>query len=106
MSGHNLFHRSSPLICPVCRSPLQEVVKSGIVIDTCAQCHGVWLDRGELQKLADAIRSAGNEPIRERPSGDGYRDWHDDDDDDDRRSRHGNGHRPRSKLSRLMDFFD
>lgn len=41
------------LNCPVCRSALKEIVKDGVLIDVCSECRGVWLDRGELDKLLD-----------------------------------------------------
>ena len=39
--------------CPVCANPLRPVDRQGIEIDACPQCRGVWLDRGELEKLLD-----------------------------------------------------
>ena len=38
--------------CPKCGGDLTEVVFRGIKIDRCAACNGVWLDSGELEKLA------------------------------------------------------
>lgn len=38
--------------CPKCGSDLNEVVFRGIKIDRCLFCDGVWLDEGELEKLA------------------------------------------------------
>lgn len=98
-------HRNSALACPVCRAPLQEITKAGVAIDTCGQCRGVWLDRGELEKLAAALGDQAPYPRRDHRTDDGFRDWHDDD-DDDHRHRRSAGYRPKSKLSRLMDFFD
>ena len=46
--------------CPVCRVPLSMSERSGIEIDYCPQCRGVWLDRGELDKIVE--RSAAAEP--------------------------------------------
>lgn len=39
------------LTCPVCQGSFREVIREGILIDICTQCQGVWLDRGELEKL-------------------------------------------------------
>ncbi len=39
--------------CPIDDSVLQMTERSGIEIDYCPQCRGVWLDRGELDKLID-----------------------------------------------------
>lgn len=44
------------LNCPVCRAPFKEVAKDGVLIDVCTECRGVWLDRGELDKLLDIAR--------------------------------------------------
>jgi hypothetical protein len=38
--------------CPKCGSDLSEVTFRGIKIDRCLNCDGVWLDEGELEKLA------------------------------------------------------
>ncbi|MCR8642712.1 zf-TFIIB domain-containing protein [Paenibacillus sp. N1-5-1-14] len=38
--------------CPVCDGVrMREVMKDGVSIDTCPECKGIWLDRGELEKL-------------------------------------------------------
>lgn len=43
--------------CPVCDSMrMREVEKDGILIDVCPSCKGVWLDRGELEKLMSDVR--------------------------------------------------
>ena len=46
--------------CPVCENDLGSVDRQGIEIDVCPRCRGVWLDRGELDKLIE--RSAAYEP--------------------------------------------
>ena len=43
--------------CPIDETVLQMTDRQGIEIDYCPQCRGVWLDRGELDKLID--KSAG-----------------------------------------------
>lgn len=43
--------------CPVCEgSRMREVEKDGILIDVCPSCKGVWLDRGELDKLMQDVK--------------------------------------------------
>ncbi|MNJ44295.1 TFIIB-type zinc ribbon-containing protein [Paenibacillus bouchesdurhonensis] len=43
--------------CPVCNDVrMREVEKDGVLIDVCPDCKGVWLDRGELEKLLGEIR--------------------------------------------------
>jgi hypothetical protein len=40
--------------CPVCKTVnLTMAERSGIEIDYCPQCRGVWLDRGELDKIIE-----------------------------------------------------
>ncbi|MCL4244574.1 MAG: zf-TFIIB domain-containing protein [Candidatus Dadabacteria bacterium] len=38
--------------CPKCGGQLHEVTFRGVSIDRCSSCGGVWLDAGELEKLA------------------------------------------------------
>jgi uncharacterized protein len=39
--------------CPVDGSPLAMSDRAGIEIDYCPQCRGIWLDRGELDKIIE-----------------------------------------------------
>lgn len=39
--------------CPVCKTDLVMSERQGIEIDYCPKCRGVWLDRGELDKIID-----------------------------------------------------
>ncbi len=39
--------------CPVCNVPLSMSDRQGVEIDYCPKCRGVWLDRGELDKLIE-----------------------------------------------------
>jgi uncharacterized protein len=39
--------------CPNCNVNLVMTDRSGIEIDYCPECRGVWLDRGELDKIID-----------------------------------------------------
>jgi Zn-finger nucleic acid-binding protein len=48
--------------CPVCQIDLHMTERQGIEIDYCPQCRGVWLDRGELDKLLE--RSSADRPLR------------------------------------------
>lgn len=41
------------MLCPICQETLQMSERQGVEIDYCPKCRGVWLDRGELQKLID-----------------------------------------------------
>jgi uncharacterized protein len=46
-----------PMRCPNCNSRLVEVERSEILIDACPECRGIWLDRGELDKILVRERS-------------------------------------------------
>jgi uncharacterized protein len=53
--------------CPVCKTPdLLMSERQGIEIDYCAACRGVWLDRGELDKLAVRANEESVETARDR----------------------------------------
>ena len=49
-------NRSEPMRCPNCGSRLVELERSEILIDACPECRGVWLDRGELDRLLERER--------------------------------------------------
>ena len=53
--------------CPVCRVPLSMSERSGIEIDYCPQCRGVWLDRGELDKIIERSAPAETPPAPPPP---------------------------------------
>ena len=56
-----------PMACPVDGAPLVMSERSGIEIDYCPTCRGVWLDRGELDKIIE--RNAGQQSVPEgRPA--------------------------------------
>ena len=106
--------------CPVDNEPLVMADRSGVEIDYCPKCRGVWLDRGELDKVIERAASATPPPApvalqQPRPAADGYGRGDDgrrddgrtqprrrDDDDDDRydnqRKRRG------GFLGELFDF--
>jgi Zn-finger nucleic acid-binding protein len=66
--------------CPVDNADLTISDRQGVEIDFCPQCRGVWLDRGELDKIID--RSSNFEDDR-RGRGRDRDDRRRDDDDDD-----------------------
>jgi len=43
--------------CTNCNVPLAKSVKQGVEIDYCPQCRGIWLDRGELNKIIELVAS-------------------------------------------------
>ena len=50
--------------CPVCRVALAMSDRQGIEIDYCPQCRGVWLDRGELDKIIERCAPEPQAPAR------------------------------------------
>ncbi|GIJ81047.1 hypothetical protein SAMN05443287_107120 [Micromonospora phaseoli] len=42
------------LNCPKCHGEMRQYERSGVVIDQCGECRGIFLDRGELEKLFEA----------------------------------------------------
>jgi len=103
------------LICPKCGNPWRSFERGGIVIDQCTGCRGVFLDRGELERLIDAEGrySEGRSYARAEELGyaDRYRERykphfkHDDDDDFEHRH-YGHGRRRhRERGGFLEDLF-
>ena len=92
--------------CPHCpASTLVISERSGIEIDYCPQCRGVWLDRGELDKLIERSLPAQSLAAGIRPAGRSDRDdRHDRNDHERRPSQHNSSQRPRK--SWLSEIFD
>lgn len=44
--------------CPACSTRLVELERSEVLIDACPECRGVWMDRGELDRILDRERRA------------------------------------------------
>ncbi len=108
--------------CPVCQVELKIYERQSIEVDYCPQCRGVWLDRGELDKIIEAslsekpapvaasqspaIQTAA--PVYQQPN---YRRQDDDDDDYHYRQQHGHDarydkHGKRKKRGMLGEIFD
>lgn len=90
---------------------MKQVHRYGIEIDVCPTSGGIWLDKGELEKLMVLLKE---EATNDQP--DNYRErsrsqyaggrHHDDDDNDDRYERDYGRYGKKSKMSRMMDIFD
>ena len=78
---------------PSCNVTLLVSDRQGIEIDYCPQCRGVWLDRGELDKIIERTVSA--EPR-----------WYQHFDDDDERKKYKDKKYTKRKKSFLDDLFD
>jgi Zn-finger nucleic acid-binding protein len=85
--------------CPVCDNVrMREVSKNNIEIDVCPSCKGVWLDRGELEKLTQGLQE-----IREP-----FNQFHE---DYERKQSHSydsnrNNHYPNQKYKRKKSMLD
>lgn len=57
--------------CPVCNIDLLMAERQGVEIDYCSQCRGVWLDRGELDKIVErgSVAPAGDRNVPVQPRG-------------------------------------
>lgn len=123
-------------LCPMDGTPLMEMNKNGVTIDVCPECKGVWLDRGELEKLLSVAIEMEREygqpaprvpqydqpraaPPYEQPRAPmpdpryaqgGYDPRYRRDDDDDDRRRYDDdyryGKKKKSTLGKLFDIFD
>lgn len=60
-----------PMTCPHCDVPLVTSERQGIEIDYCPTCRGIWLDRGELDKILERA-SADMAPQAPYPPQGGY----------------------------------
>lgn len=93
--------------CPVCQSPdLVMTDRQGIEIDYCPQCRGVWLDRGELDKIIErsAAIAPGATPSRDRsPERERFSQYPEHRDDDDYRGPYRRKRRE-GFLGELFDF--
>ena len=104
--------------CPTCGTRLVEVERTGVLIDACPNCRGVWLDRGELDKILVKERQmAGGDPdedfFREvegrreqRPSVPPRETYRDDRYGESYRDDRYGDHRKRRKRSLLEDLLD
>lgn len=64
--------KDAKLSCPKCSGPMRTYARNGITIDQCTACHGIFLDRGELERLIAAESSyLGGSPDVGREAGGG-----------------------------------
>ena len=45
---------TAPLVCPKCGAAMSTYERSGMNVEQCTGCRGIFLDRGELERLIDA----------------------------------------------------
>ncbi|CAA9534473.1 MAG: hypothetical protein AVDCRST_MAG85-3971 [uncultured Solirubrobacteraceae bacterium] len=105
----------SDLTCPKCQSPMRSYERNGVTLDQCTGCRGLFLDRGELERLVDAEgsfyqqaaeRERPREPERQRESG--YREptLKDFFSSTGSHGHHGGGHHKKKRKSFLEEMFD
>lgn len=98
--------------CPVCTTVnLVMSERQGVEIDYCPECRGVWLDRGELDKIIErstSQESAAPQPVLQatqpayQPQQAHYGHGH----DQGHGHGYGHGHKPYRKKSFLEELFD
>ena len=85
--------------CPTCPEAILVMAdRQGIEIDYCPQCRGVWLDRGELDKLIEKSASPQTSPVGRQAA------RHED--DRDSRDDYRKDHYHKRKKSFLSEIFD
>lgn len=94
------------IMSPIDGAPMRKMNRFGVEIDVCTRTGGVWLDKGELEKIVDLMRSEGGHQQRGREAtGDRYDTaeylYEDEDDPPETGNR-----RNRRRRSRLLDIFD
>jgi len=86
--------------CPSCtETALVMSDRQGVEIDYCPQCRGVWLDRGELDKLIERSAAMAPAPASERPA----RSQRQFSDSDYEHGRSPQGNRKKSWLGNIFD---
>ena len=85
--------------CPTDGTTLVMSERAGVEIDYCPECRGVWLDRGELDKILERAESEAPRSAPPRPS-------HDDRRHDDRRYEEPSRYRGKKKSHWLGELFD
>ena len=94
--------------CPICPdAALVMIDRQGVEIDYCPQCRGVWLDRGELDKLIDRAATAVSAPDPDRKAAARSQpDFVDSNYRDSRNDRNDRNDRNGRRKSWLSDIFD
>lgn len=99
----------SIMLCPNCQINMQEVSRQNVQYEVCGNCRGVWLDRGELEKLMASMqeveheeRHVGSKIVVGPKEENEYRQEHYD--DPDRYHRPGS-HPKKSAFERLEEIF-
>jgi Zn-finger nucleic acid-binding protein len=86
--------------CPICKDiNLVMSTRDNVEIDYCPECRGIWLDRGELDKIIEVYKGIENNNQKQ------YKNYNNDHHDNDHN--YGSGHEQRyKKKSFLGNMFD
>lgn len=57
------------MLCPRCENELEEIVYEGIIVDTCPNCQGEWLDKGEILLINKAREEVFSEEEKAKVKG-------------------------------------
>lgn len=99
--------------CPICEIDLIMSERQGVEIDYCPTCRGVWLDRGELDKIIEksstnTAPSVKSDAISQTSGARGYQDNRDDHKDRDKHYSDNDYYKKKHKkegfLGELFDF--
>lgn len=97
--------------CPDCEETLVMTERQGVEIDYCPKCRGIWLDRGELDKIIERSAADGTNDNRSRQEKEQKKKYRDDDNDDDDNGGFFGGKKRNNRdndgggfLSNLFDF--
>ncbi|WP_084502463.1 TFIIB-type zinc ribbon-containing protein [Fundidesulfovibrio putealis] len=95
--------------CPHCNVTLVMADRCGVEIDYCPQCRGVWLDRGELDKIIErstqvnSSRPAHDVQVQNH-NGSPHEKYFSKHDDHDHHDKHGKHGKKKSWLGDILDF--
>jgi uncharacterized protein len=56
------------MTCPKCHGDMRVYERSGVTVDQCTECRGIFLDRGELEKLFEAESNWNSRQAPSRPA--------------------------------------
>jgi len=84
------------MTCPKCHGDMRSYERNGVTVEQCSDCRGLFLDRGELERLVEAEGSFYREPAKPR---------HDDRGGYGEYSHHGKHYKKRKK-NFLEELFD
>lgn len=54
--------------CPHCSTELKVAERKNVEIDYCSSCRGIWLDKGELDKIVSRTKASSAEAKNPKPS--------------------------------------